>query len=292
MAGRDHAATHIGVGSVAGAANILSGYPFDTIKVRLQRQGHAYRSAWHCLRVVVREEGVRALFRGVGPPVIGGAAETAVNYLVYMRATAALAGGRDPSRAPLPAVAAAAATAGAALSPVLSPAELLKVRLQAGEGGAATSLGCLREGLRREGARFLSRGLSGTLAREVPGNAVYFTSYEALQRAVGVRSGAGAQGALGLARDMGATVLCGGAAGMLMWAVVLPVDICKTRLQLAQPGGAGDRGLLWQARRVVAAEGWRGLYAGFLPVMARAFPANAAQWVTWEAVLGLLSDGG
>ena len=37
---------------------------------------------------------------------------------------------------------------------------------------------CLRLTIREEGARGLLRGLGATLAREVPGNALFFTVYE------------------------------------------------------------------------------------------------------------------
>ncbi len=37
---------------------------------------------------------------------------------------------------------------------------------------------CLRQVVRSEGLPGLMRGLGGTMAREMPGNAVYFSSYE------------------------------------------------------------------------------------------------------------------
>jgi hypothetical protein len=79
------------------------------------------------------------------------------------------------------------------------------------------------------------------------------------------------------------TVLCGGVAGMVYWAAVLPIDTAKTRMQVATPGGADDGGLLAQLRAVLAQRGVAGLYAGARPVMLRAFVANAVQWAAWEA---------
>ena len=93
--------------------------------------------------------------------------------------------GAQPRDSSLTSVAAAAAVAGVALSPVLSPAELIKCRLQMGAAGRPGVSGsftgpgeCLRHLLRTEGARGLTRGLSGTLAREAFGNALFFTVYE------------------------------------------------------------------------------------------------------------------
>lgn len=44
---------------------------------------------------------------------------------------------------------------------------------------------CLRQLVRAEGLRGVLRGLPGTIAREVPGNAIYFTSYEVTRGAGG-----------------------------------------------------------------------------------------------------------
>lgn len=53
---------------------------------------------------------------------------------------------------------------------------------------------------------------------------------------------------------------------------------------------------MWQTgRMVVAAEGWRGLWRGFAPALARSFPANAACFAVYEASsewLGGLVSGG
>ena len=78
---------------------------------------------------------VKGLMRGVGAPLAGGALETGINYLVFYRVLAALSPNPSlqPSRAearalpPLQAVMTAGAAAGAALSLVLSPFELIKV---------------------------------------------------------------------------------------------------------------------------------------------------------------------
>ena len=47
-------------GGVAGAANIFTGFPFDTVKVRLQASATgAYAGPMDCLRGIMRVEGVR-----------------------------------------------------------------------------------------------------------------------------------------------------------------------------------------------------------------------------------------
>ena len=47
-------------GGVAGAANTFTGFPFDTVKVRLQASPPGtYAGPWDCARSIVKYEGVR-----------------------------------------------------------------------------------------------------------------------------------------------------------------------------------------------------------------------------------------
>ena len=57
---------------------------------------------------------------------------------------------------------------------------------------------------------------------------------------------------------------------------------CCFLLQVATPGSRYDVGV-WRNLQLLRAEGGiRAMYSGFTPTLIRAFPANAAQWLTWE----------
>ncbi|KAG2481944.1 hypothetical protein HYH03_019098 [Edaphochlamys debaryana] len=289
-------------GCVAGAANVVSGFPFDTIKVRLQSSSPGeYRGPVHCLREVVSREGARGLFRGMSSPLVGGTLETGVNYLVFSRVLEALRPEDLPPGAPAPLsrVAAAGAVGAVALSGILAPTELLKCRMQQ-PGSSATYPGgplqVARELVAAKGwVGGLGRGFGATLAREVPGNALFFVTYEALRRALPRRSAAEGQPRSGRhwVEEVGTAIFCGGAAGTVMWAVVFPIDAAKTRLQVEPLGSprwglglAGHMAMMWREGR------WASLYAGLTPCLARAFPANACQWLAWElAMRGMEGDG-
>jgi solute carrier family 25 (mitochondrial carnitine/acylcarnitine transporter), member 20/29 len=313
--------------------------------------------------------GFRAFFRGASAPLVGAALETGVNYACYSASLRALSrafpsatekkgaaeggdGGDPRLSAPLPLVAAAAAAAGGALSFVLSPFELVKVRLQADaaayprlsspkapssspSSSSSSSPGpasVLRATLAAEGALGLTRGLAATAAREVPGNAIFFVTYEALRRRfyfldeeavllpaqgaraprVGIGGSALSSSSSSTLDDLdggsddgserassppsssscsssvasaaAASVAAGGVAGGLMWACVLPVDVAKTRIQLLRPGA--PRASLLPTLAALAREGGaRSLWAGLAPTLARAVPANAAQWLAFEVAL-------
>ncbi|KAL4424570.1 hypothetical protein ABPG77_009154 [Micractinium sp. CCAP 211/92] len=283
-------------GAIAGSANITVGFPADTVKVRLQNRLNPYSGAWHCATSIVRYEGVRALYRGMSPQLVGGALETGVNYAAYQamlgwtQRSAAAGGLGLPAAAAVPL---SAASAGCMLSFVLSPAELVKCRLQLGGTARHHSysgpLDCLRQTVRSEGLRGLMRGLGGTMAREIPGNAVYFSTYQLLRRWLPGRAPGPShaetpqpRGLLAALADATSAVVCGGLAGMVMWVVVLPLDTAKTRIQTAYPGSAADVGVLRQLSTLRREGGLGGLYAGLTPTLVRAFPANAAQWLAWE----------
>lgn len=56
-------------GGIAGSIGIFIGYPFDSIKVKLQSHPTKYASAVDCLKQSLREEGFRGLYNGCLPPI-------------------------------------------------------------------------------------------------------------------------------------------------------------------------------------------------------------------------------
>ena len=78
-------------------------------------------------------------------------------------------------------VAASGALGGFLLSAVVGPTDLIKCRIQ--DGQYKGPLEAIRDTVRREGLRGLTRGTVATMAREIPGNAIFFTTYEMAQMA-------------------------------------------------------------------------------------------------------------
>jgi len=70
----------------------------------------------------------------------------------------------------------------------------------------------------------------------------------------------------------------------------LPLDVAKTRRQTAGPGSLYDVGMARNLQLLHREGGRRALYAGLTPTLLRAFPANACQWLAWEAAIHALRE--
>lgn len=133
----------------------------------------------------------------------------------------------------------------------------------------------VRQLYREGGVRSVFRGSFMTLARDGPGSAAYFATYEYTKRALSPKGPDGKPtGELSLL----AVMTAGGAAGVAMWIPVFPVDTIKSRLQSAEgrPTIGGVVGGLYKSG------GMKAFFPGMGPAMARAVPANAATFLGVE----------
>ncbi|KAK4430417.1 Mitochondrial carnitine/acylcarnitine carrier-like protein [Sesamum alatum] len=280
-------------GTVGGAAQLICGHPFDTIKVKLQSQPTPlpgqppkYAGAIDAVKQTIAAEGPRGLYKGMGAPLATVAAFNAVLFTVRGQMETLL---RSAPGVPLTVSqqVACGAGAGLAVSFLACPTELIKCRLQAqsalatvGSGAVAIKYGgpmdVARHVLQSEGGtRGLFKGLVPTLAREVPGNAAMFGVYEALKQYL-----AGGQDTSNLGR--GSLILAGGLAGASFWVSVYPTDVVKSVLQIDDYKNPKYSGSIDAFKKILKTEGVKGLYKGFGPAMARSVPANAACFLAYE----------
>lgn len=130
-------------------------------------------------------------------------------------------------------------------------------------------LDVVRQLYREGGLRSVFRGSAMTLARDGPGSAAYFASYEYIKRSLTPKDPDGnVTGELSLT----AVLAAGGGAGVAMWIPVFPIDTIKSRLQSAE----GRPTIGGTIRGIHANGGFKAFFPGFGPALARAVPANAA----------------
>lgn len=132
----------------------------------------------------------------------------------------------------------------------------------------------VRQLFKEGGIRSVYRGSAMTLARDGPGSAAYFATYEIIKRNLTPKNEDGTPGKLSLT----AVCVAGGAAGVAMWIPVFPVDTVKSRLQ----SGEGNLGIGDTIRQLYSRGGLKAFFPGMAPAMARAVPANAATFLGVE----------
>lgn len=136
-------------------------------------------------------------------------------------------------------------------------------------------LDVVRQLYKEGGIRSVYRGSAMTLARDGPGSATYFATYEYVKRKMTPKDVNGnPSGELSLT----AVMTAGGAAGVAMWIPVFPVDTIKSRLQSAE----GRPTIGGTIRGLYASGGFKAFFPGLGPAMARAVPANAVTFLGVE----------
>lgn len=92
------------------------------------------------------------------------------------------------------------------------------------------------------------------------------------------------------AATLGVTVLSGGATGICYWLFAYQFDVIKNRIMTDSDTNPRYRGVIDTARQIYRENGLRGFYRGFSPCVLRAFPANAACFLAFEAAMAVLPE--
>jgi len=272
-------------GGCGGVSATVVGHPFDTIKVRLQTQSASsprYRGTWDCVTQTVSKEGVRALYKGMGAPLVGTAPIFAISFYSNAMGKKMQQGDKDAVLGPHQ-LAMAGFFSGVMTTIVMAPGERIKCLLQVQQSGAGPvrysgPVDVARSLYREGGVRSIFKGSAATAARDGPASAAFFASYELIQRWM--------SGPERCELSVGKTLFAGGMAGICNWVVAIPVDVVKSRLQAAPEGVY--TGALDVFFKLLRSEGVGALWKGAVPVLMRAFPANAACFLGFEAaMLGL-----
>lgn len=279
-------------GGFGGMCLVGAGHPLDTIKVRLQTQPKPapgekafYAGTWDCAMKTIRNEGFFGLYKGMAAPLVGVTPMFAVCFLGFG------IGKKLQQKTPDQELNAlqlfnAGCLSGVFTTAIMTPGERIKclLQVQAVSGAPQLYSGPLdvaKKLFAEGGIRSIYKGTAATLLRDVPASGMYFMSYEWLKKTL---SPANRPGELSVA----ATLTAGGMAGMFNWAVAIAPDVLKSRLQTA-PEGKYPNGIRSVFVDIMKTEGPRGMFKGLVPVMLRAFPANAACFLGYECAIKFLN---
>mmetsp|Transcript_6624 Transcript_6624/g.24593 ORF Transcript_6624/g.24593 Transcript_6624/m.24593 type:complete len:346 (+) Transcript_6624:353-1390(+) len=221
--------TRLWAGACAGILAMSSVYPVEMVRGRLSVQAESggaakYRGIWHGIVCISREEGVRALFRGWLPSVIGVIPYVGLNFSVYETCKAGIIRSRGLSSERDIEVwlrLACGGFAGSVGQTVAYPLDVVRRRMQvegwqgntaetkilstsaSSGGGPAAGVGkqqvaykgmwdAFVRTVKEEGVLSLYRGIGTNIIKVGPSIAIAFVTYEQLKEILDVRPGVGA----------------------------------------------------------------------------------------------------
>ncbi|KAJ2349392.1 mitochondrial ornithine carrier protein, partial [Coemansia sp. RSA 2618] len=293
-------------GSLSGMMGKFVEYPFDTVKVRLQTsESQVFSGTLDCLKQTWQHEGFQGFYRGLTSPLLGAMAENAIAFYAYNRIQSAIRTMSKDSTAELslPQLFVSGALSGSICAFVISPVELVKCKLQvenvqgySSSGGMQASttkfkgpISVVTHLLKTQGIGGLYKGILPTVARETLGVGFWFGTYELVcQQLLKLQN---RDGSAQLTKsDLGpaSIILAGGCAGIGYNITSYPIDVVKSFIQTddvraASPQAGKQRtGIVSTIKTVYSRGGIPAFYRGLGITLVRAFPANAAMFMTYE----------
>ncbi|CAJ2505098.1 Uu.00g124920.m01.CDS01 [Anthostomella pinea] len=277
-----------GAGAIAGVSEILTMYPLDVVKTRVQLQTgtavgpDAYNGMVDCFQKIVRNEGFSRLYRGITAPIMMEAPKRATKFAAndawgkfYRKAF-----GIDKMNQSLSIL--TGATAGATESFIVVPFELVKIRLQdkASAGKYNGMMDVIGKTIKNEGILAMYNGLESTMWRHVLWNAGYFGCIFQVRELLPKASTKKSQ----ITNDL----ISGSIGGTVGTILNTPMDVVKSRIQNSPKvrGAVPKYNWAWGAcATVMKEEGFSALYKGFLPKVLRLGPGGGILLVVFTGVM-------
>jgi len=232
----------------------------DIVKTRLQgaAQG-AYSGPIDCARQLLRKEGIKGFYSGLGANVVGVTPEKAIKLAVNDAVREKFE--KDDGSISLGHEILAGAMAGFCQVIATNPMEIIKIRMQTMYlKPTAEQMGTVQV-IRYLGIKGLYRGTPATLIRDVPFSFIIFPGYSNLKRVL-----SDDQGDCSLTNNL----LAGVVSAAVGAGAVTPMDVIKTRLQVSGGNELYGEGVAAIPRCIShtwKTEGMSALFAGVGPRM-------------------------
>ncbi|KAI6164007.1 mitochondrial carrier [Pisolithus thermaeus] len=270
-------------GAIAGVSEILTFYPLDVVKTRMQLEtGKGKHGMVGTLTAIVREEGVGRLYRGLVPPLLLEAPKRAVKFAAndFWGKTYLKFSGESKMTSQLSII--TGCSAGATESFVVVPFELVKIKLQDKSSTFAGPIDVVRQVVKKEGILGLYAGMEATFWRHFWWNGGYFGCIHQV-RAVMPKAET-PQG------QLFNNFISGSIGGFVGTVLNTPFDVVKSRIQGASkvPGVVPKYNWTYPALvTIFREEGPAALYKGFTPKVLRLAPGGGVLLLVVEFTLGV-----
>lgn len=273
---------HLVAGGGAGAVSRTCTAPLDRLKVIMQV--HGSRSGNMCimsgLTQMIKEGGVRALWRGNGINVIKIAPETALKFMAYEQIKRIM--GSNQESIGIAERFVAGSLAGVFAQSVIYPMEVLKTRLALRKTGQYAGISdCARQVFRREGLGAFYKGYVPNMLGIIPYAGIDLAIYETLKNSWLQRYGSES-------KNPGVFVLlaCGTVSSICGQLASYPLALVRTRMQAqATLQSAGPQpSMTGLFKQILQTEGPTGLYRGLTPNFLKVIPAVSISYVVYEHI--------
>mmetsp|Transcript_10103 Transcript_10103/g.25312 ORF Transcript_10103/g.25312 Transcript_10103/m.25312 type:complete len:355 (-) Transcript_10103:213-1277(-) len=182
--------------TAGGIAGIVAGclcYPLDVAKTLLTAYPETYKGIFNTLSTVVKQKGVRGLYRGLGPTLVAMFPYVGLELMVYEQLSIFYTRTNENKEPSIPIMMLLGAFAGSLAQTTCHPLDVVRKRLQLqGTGGRPlvykTMIDAFRGIAKKEGVGALYRGLIPTYMSVIPSAAVTYVVYEGTKRLLNVQS--------------------------------------------------------------------------------------------------------
>ncbi|KAI1900672.1 hypothetical protein AGOR_G00052320 [Albula goreensis] len=270
---------HLVAGGGAGAVSRTCTAPLDRLKVLMQV--HGSRGSNMCIMggfaQMIREGGMRSLWRGNGINVIKIAPESAIKFMAYEQIKRLI--GSQPETLGILERFVAGSLAGVIAQSSIYPMEVLKTRLALRKTGQYSGIAdCAKQIFRKEGLGAFYKGYVPNMLGIIPYAGIDLAVYETLKNSWLQRYATDSA-------DPGVFVLlaCGTISSTCGQLASYPLALVRTRMQAqATVAGAPQMGMSGLFRHIVRTEGASGLYRGLAPNFMKVIPAVSISYVVYE----------
>jgi solute carrier family 25 protein 39/40 len=237
---------------------------------------------------IARNEGIRSLWSGLSPTIISAIPATVFYFSIYDNLLCR-ARGRYGDHFYVPLIVGAVAR-GIAVT-IVSPIEMVRTKMQS-ESLSYTQLGkAVKMTIQSDGYLSLWRGLGATILRDIPFSALYWTGYESLKK-IFVNHFNKDHTTFSISFASGAL------SGTFAAVVTLPFDVVKTRRQITlgqiKTSDAAKKlantSTVSIMKDIVNKQGYRGLFTGITPRIAKIAPACATMIASYDYLKQFFND--
>lgn len=285
----ERALTKVFLTSLSAMVAETTTFPIDITKTRLQLHGESLSSSRSASALgvageILRREGLVGLYKGLSPAIVRHMFYTPIRIVCYEHLRNTFVVSTDPSLS-LSTKALIGGFSGVIAQVVASPADLVKVRMQA--DGRMVSQGfqprysgpfdAFNKILRTEGFGGLWKGVFPNVQRAFLVNMGELASYDHAKHFIIQNQLAG--------DNIYAHTLASVMSGLSATTLSCPADVVKTRMMnqtASEEGKVKYRNSYDCLVKTVRVEGLRALWKGFFPTWARLGPWQFVFWVSYE----------